>query len=173
MDPSMMDPAMMGGAPPGDPAAGGMPIMLNMADLEAILAQAGGKEGGPEGESKRVTNRDIGERLDQVEMILAHMANHFQIPLPEGGIGAPTEESELPPMGEEFPEEASDPFTAPAESAMGPAGGMPDPMGGLMPGAPSDAAMMPPASIKTAAADMDAGKKALMDSIRLLNNYRS
>ena len=170
-----MDPAMMGappmdpmmGAPPpmdpmaADPAAGGMPIMLNMADLQAILAEAGGGEGAaaPE-ENKRVSNRDIGEQVEQNSMMLAHIANFMGVPLPEGAM-APTETGEMPPMPEEDPSGGA-PFTEPVDAAAGPVG-MPDPMGGLMPASPSDAGMLPPACGKNASAL--AGDRKLMQSI--------
>jgi hypothetical protein len=61
------------------------------------------------------------------------------------------------------------PFTEPAEAMAGPVA-MPEPQGGLLPAAPSDAAMMPPASIKTAS-DQE-GLRELQDKIRMMNNYR-
>jgi hypothetical protein len=145
MDPSMMPPTdpMAGAAPPGG-EQGGMPIMLSMEDLKAILAEATGKEAPVEGESTRVTNKDIGERLDQVEMMLAHIANFFNVPLPEGGIGVPTESVEAPPAAEEQAPES--PFTEPAMAAAGP-GGMPAPTDGLMPDAGLE---MMPETMKTA-----------------------
>jgi hypothetical protein len=165
-----------------------MPIMLNMNDLQAILAEAagGGQEKPQDQAKKRVTNRDIGDRLEEVEMVLAAMANHLQIPLPEGAL-MPTQETEIPPAEEE---QGDIPLTEPAQAAAGPeaappmdpmmggappmdpmmGGGMPDPMAGLAP-SPSDAGMFPPAAVKTASAREEQGRQALLQRIQQLNRY--
>ena len=156
----------------GDPAAGGMPVMLSIDDLRAVLAEAGGGGGAegasPEEQSKRVTNKDIGERLEQVEMMLAHMANFMGVPLPEGDL-MPTKQAEVPPAQEEA---GGMPISEPAAATIsGPGAGMPDPSGGLLPGAPSDAGMFPPASVKTASAISDEAG-SLLANLRKLNSYQ-
>ena len=85
----------------------------------------------------------------------------------------PTEETEIPPA--EAPQ-GDIPLTEPAQAAAGPAppmpppgGGMPAPMAGLAP-APSDAAMFPPAAVKTASAEDD-GHAQLLRHIQQLNRY--
>jgi hypothetical protein len=134
MDPSMvgMFPPEGGEAPPMDPAAagGGMPVILNIDDLRAILAEAGGGGGGapeeaeevsPEGEPKRVTNKVIESRIDDIENMLAAIMNTMGIPM-----------QEAPAMTEEVPVEAPLPPMPPEGGMMGapgPIGPMEQPIG--------------------------------------------
>ena len=79
MDPSMMggmpmDPSMMGGAPPMDPSmmggappAGGQPVTVSLDDLRQLLAESGSDDK----DSGRATNRDIMNKLDEIEGMLA------------------------------------------------------------------------------------------------------
>lgn len=191
-----MDPAAMGGMPPMDPSMvgslppeGGMPpdpgmgnmqpIILNMEDLQAILAQAGGGDGAPEeemredGQPKRVTNRLLGERLDGVENMLAAVMTSLNIPMPEAPAmteEVPVEEAPLPEMGGGMPGEA--------EAMLG---GMPGgepaapidippmaPEGGLMGGMPP---MDPAAMSKMAAQEADRGR--LLATLKQMNLYKS
>jgi len=151
MDPAMMggappmppmDPAMMGGAPPMDPSMvgglppepgsmppedpmameGGMPVMLNMDDLKAILAEAGagGAAQGGESESKRVTNRNLEERIDELEAMLSVLLDAQGLTVPEmpmsGDSGMPAEGAPPAPDTIEPPE----PMTLGGQEAIGP-----------------------------------------------------
>ena len=161
MDPAMMaggmppmDPAMMaGGKPPMDPAmmAGGMPpVQVNLEDLKAILQMAtqgdSGEPGESEEESKRVTNKKLMERLDELQEIIHMMASVLDIPIPQqpSDVGSGEESAEMPMEPPMDPMAGGMPM--PMEPPMDPmAGGMPpmDPamMGGGMP--PVDPMMMP------------------------------
>jgi len=150
--------------------------MLSMPDLQAILAEASGKSdgGGSSEGSGRVTNKDLGERMDQMEAILSHMANFMGIPLPEGPI-VPTETSQIPPEAP-LPEESEDPFTPAANMVA--EQGMPDPTGGMpMPsGGMPDPAAGPEMGIggmpKMASHKNAKNRDSLLRTIQQMNNYR-
>jgi hypothetical protein len=96
-----MDPSMMGGAP-ADPTAG-MPVMLNMDDLRAILAEAGGKGG--EGESARVSNRELMDKVEALEQGMGMLMEALQLAppgaAPAGPMPGPQDlAAAAPPMGE-------------------------------------------------------------------------
>ena len=109
MDPAMMggappmDPAMMGGAPPMDPAMGGAPPMdpaamggmppltVSAEDLMALfqeISKQAPAEESSSGSSGRVTNRDLGERLEGLEAKLDALANALGMQLPPTEVGA-------------------------------------------------------------------------------------
>jgi hypothetical protein len=80
-DPNAMPPQDPNAAPPQDPAAaGGQPIMLNLADLQALFKQvnddgndeadAQASAGQPESSPKRVTNKMLSEKIDQFSQTL-------------------------------------------------------------------------------------------------------
>jgi len=96
--PMPMDPAMMGGAmPPGmpmdpammgmppAPAPGGEPVMVSMDDLRSLVEEVVGKTG--EAETKRVTNAQIMDKLEEIETTLSAVFG----PLSASEVGA-TEE---------------------------------------------------------------------------------
>lgn len=100
-----MDPAMMGGGmPPADPSmgGGGTPVTLNLEDLQQIvqeLAKGGGAEGGEgEGESKRVTNRQVMDEITMLKEQLSALAAGMGIQLPAGDVGAGGDTSVSPDM---------------------------------------------------------------------------
>jgi hypothetical protein len=126
MDPAMMcmDPAMMGGMPPMDPSMMGAepPIMLQKADLDALIAQAAG-------DTEKATNKDLKNQLDNLEQMVMGLAAALGVPLPE-----PAGALEESPIPEPPPEEAMQGLPGGMPAPAGPpaaAGGMPDPTGGL------------------------------------------
>ena len=104
MDPAMagqppMDPSMMGGAPPMDPSmmGGAPPIMLSMETLQALIQQLTAGQDGSGGDTARVTNRELGERLDRQEVMLGQIMSAMSItPPPDAGAG-PSEIPGMPP----------------------------------------------------------------------------
>lgn len=117
MDPAMMgmDPAMMGGDPAAmgmeDPAAAGTPITLTLEDLQQVVQELTGGGGEEEG-SKRATNKQIMEELSLVKEQLSAIAAAQGIQLPAGSVGLGGDTSTEPTPGE--PEDID---TAAAEMA--------------------------------------------------------
>jgi hypothetical protein len=143
--------------PPEDPAAGGMPVMLNMEDLKALLAEAqGGSAGGEEEtESKRVTNKKLEARIDELEAMLAELLRAQGLTVPE-----------MPMAGDEGAE-----GVPPAPDAIEP----PEPMtlGGEEAISPLDPGMPMPGEFKTACEERRSeADGVLYATLRQMNDYR-
>jgi len=153
-----MDPAAMGGMPPMDPAMmGGMPpapggetVTVTMEDLKAILAEASGNDNQPDatGKTAKVSNKDLGSKIDELTDLVYMMANNL-------GVAPPVEETGgMAPMeGEANPEDIAAALgagAAPPLPSTDPAmmGGMPPMDPAMMGGAPP----MDPAAIPKQAA---------------------
>lgn len=183
MDPSMvgglppggMPP--MGGAPPMDPSMGGMPpIMLSAQDLQILIEQAAGAGAPPAPEAApapeeapaedpaadgRVTNKELMERVDNMENMMGQIMAALNI-APDEGMMMP---QDMPMSPTEGADTAAAMATEPAipESFGTPeAGGMPSPE-------------MPAQGILP----MDMGPKVASDNreqlsaiLSQLNNYR-
>jgi hypothetical protein len=105
--------------------------MLNMEDLRAVLAEVGGA-GAPKDddeESARVTNRDLGERMESLEGMLASLMTALNIAPPPEMEAPAAEESPVPVPGEELalpdPAAGGDPL-----AGLMAGGGLPMPEGG-------------------------------------------
>jgi hypothetical protein len=97
MDPAMMDPAMMGGAPPAeDPAAGGA-VTVSLDDLRALMKEM--DAGGPEDpdKPKRATNAQIMDEVAALKDSLAAIAAAMGIQLPAGEVGAGADTAPVEP----------------------------------------------------------------------------
>ena len=140
MDPAMMggmppmDPAMMGGAPPMDPAMMGgapppglppgmpTPVVTTMEDLTAMFREiaaedvGAGEAGAPEaeGEPKRVTNKILMGKLEEVAQQLSALGNALGIQLPVAETGADAGTGMPAPTGPEDLAAAAAPPIPPA-----------------------------------------------------------
>ena len=104
MDPGMMqgapmppmDPGMMQGEPGLDP--NNMPIVVNLSDLKEILRQAvegqDGVESG-EGNSNKVTNKELKQRLDQLIDMLSKLVDALGVNMSKNTTVAPSADSSI------------------------------------------------------------------------------
>jgi hypothetical protein len=150
MDPAMMgmDPAMMGGMPPEDPmAAGGTPVQLTLEDLQQVVKEMAGEEGGADDpdKPKRATNRQIMDELALVKEQLSALAAGMGIQLPAGEVGLGGDTSTEPTPGE--PEDVQAAAAEMAAADLG--GGAPDDLAGI-PGFDAMSAGLPPGEMPPA-----------------------
>lgn len=96
MPPPPMDPAMMG-VPPPPPAEGGMPIMMTLDDLKAILKEVKGDSGSGEGDKPKLENTEkkptdeVMGKLNEISAALnsfVTMMGSAGAPMPPDQVGA-------------------------------------------------------------------------------------
>ena len=91
-----MDPGMMQGEPGLDP--NNMPIVVNLSDLKEILRQAvegqDGVESG-EGNSNKVTNKELKQRLDQLIDMLSKLVDALGVNMSKNTTVAPSADSSI------------------------------------------------------------------------------